>query len=1017
MLLAVGAPGYAFVLILLEVLASFLTFWTTVKILWPNTRFKNQDMKLRTFLLVLFLFGLSGFTALVYEAVWTRYLKLVFGHAAYGQMLTLLIFLGGMGVGAIYAGKLLSKIKSPLKAYIITELIIAVGAFLYHALYGAITGLIFSSAFVGVPALLIGIIKLILCLLITLPWAFAIGATFPFMASVVLRQRGDQDGWVIPLLYTVNALGGAMGIITASFWMLSEFGTIFTLVISGLMNFAIASACWLLIPETGLLKSANNKSEKKSKSAEGPESYPEAGRQFVCVFLIATFLSSAASFIYEIAWIRLLSLVLGSATHTFDLVVAVFIIGLALGSVFSRYLIRFCSNSGYVLGLVQVLMGIAAATSIFTCDTLFEMANAHHAIFAKTNLGYVFYNLYKIPIAVFLMFPACFFAGMTLPLIITSLVRITHSENYTGYAYGLNTLGSIVGVVVGAMLLLPLLQLKNTILAGAAMDMAIGVFLLFRYANKSSWVPWIAVPVSLTLLITGFVFDFNPGVVSSGAFRHKVNLENEKTNDVTIRDGKTATISLIKTERSIKIATNGKVDASVSIIREDGKRTLTTDDETMAMLAYIPMQTRKGPYDVAVVGMGSGMTVHHLLSDPLVKSVDIIEIEEAVIDLAQGFAPHNSRTYSDKRVNFIVEDARTYFSRIDKKYDLIISEPSNLWVSGVADLFTKEFYVHIKNRLKTDGILAQWLHIYDFDDQLFLSILHALYLNFKYADLYELLSKGDIVILSSDSDPILEASERVKQLTDVQNEWVRYNWNYNRFSGNLYHSGIDLFIPLFSKIEPNSDFKPTVDLNGERAFFTKTRVNLLQMISIGPPFYHEIFDLRSYDNIEEQVNLIRKDYAESETRQRSAMNLVESTADGLSWAQRKKRVTPILLQFMEPDLWANLELVEKYRQLLEHPSAAEINKVNFEFIEAFALKDNNKLNAALERMLTFKPTDFSMRDVRMAAFYLYRTNQPKRFKKLMNVVVAGIGDPYPTSEKMLLNALLEQCEANADKPN
>ena len=120
---------------------------------------------------------------------------------------------------------------------------------------------------------------------------------------------------------------------------------------------------------------------------------------------------------------------------------------------------------------------------------------------------------------------------------------------------------------------------------------------------------------------------------------------------------------------------------------------------------------------------------------------------------------------------------------------------------------------------------------------------------------------------------------------------------------------------------------------------------------------------------------------------------------------------------MEPDLWENLDLVKKYRRLLEIPSAAEINKANFEFIEAFALNDNNKLDAALERMMTFKPTDFTMCDVRMAAFYLYRTQQPKRFKRLMDEVVEGIGDRYPASEKLLLNALLEKCEENAVKLN
>lgn len=964
-------------------------------------------MKHRTFLVALCLFALSGATSLIYEAVWARYLKLIFGHAAYGQTLTLFIFLGGIGVGAICAGRRLSKIRSLLTAYIITELTIAAGAFLYHPLYLVVSKTVFSSVFVGSSALLLAIIKLVLCLLMTLPWAFAIGATFPFMASAILRRRGDKDGWTIPLLYAVNALGGAIGILAASFWLLSQFGTVTTLQIAGLLNVVIAFGCWRISRGIDLPKSSVLDTGNQLSSVADSKLNSHAGGRFVGFFLSATFFSSAASFIYEIGWIRLLGLVLGSSTHTFDLVVAVFIGGLAFGGLFSRYLIRSITDSGYLLGAVQVLMGLAAAASVFTCTSLFRVMNASHSILAKTDLAYAFYNFYKMPVAVLLMFPACFCAGMTLPLVIASLVRGTGSENYTGYAYGLNTLGSIVGVSLGAMFFLPVLQLKNTILVGAGIDIFIGIVLLFRFANKA--VPWAAIGVSLPLLIAGLVFDFSPHVISSGVYRKEIDFEKLKIADVTVRDGKTSTIALIDLPNSIQIATNGKMEASVSKLGEAQQRKSTLDDATMAALAYIPMQTRQKPYDVALIGLGAGMTAHHMLTDPLVKSVDIIEIEETVIDLARSFAPYNSRVYSDNRVRFIVEDARTYFARTAKIYDLIISEPSNPWVSGVADLFTLEFYAHVKKRLNKDGVLAQWLHVYEFNNELFLSVLQALHKSFKYADIFETLGKGDVVILSSARDPGLGASERVWQLKTVQDEWNRYGWAPKQFGRDSYQAGIDLFVPFFSMIEANSDFKPVVDLRGERAFYTKNDVSLLATLSIGPPFYHQILDQRSMSIMDKRTERTRRQYTMDGSLYQLATKLVSPANNGLSWKERRKRLTPILMLFMKPELWSDLKLVEDYRRLLENSAAPELNKVNLEFIEAYALNDNEKLAVALDKMLTFKPTDFTIRDLRIAAFYLYRTRQVKKFEKLMDEVVGAIGSRFPLGEKLLLEALLEKC--------
>jgi len=339
-------------------------------------------MKPRILLLLLILFAGSGFTALIYESIWVRYLKLVFGHTAYGQTLTLVLFLGGIGAGALWAGRLLPRIKSSFKAYIIAELVIAFGAYSFHPSYQLVSSIVFSSTVAGnLSPFLLLVVKLVLCSLITLPWAMAMGATFPFMASAVLRTRGDKDGWSLPLLYSANAAGGAAGILLAAFWMLSYFGYPVVLMIAGTINVLIALGCWKLSSSMG---TEGGFTEGKLEAAAVKDSKIQLGTftssGYVRLLIGVTFLSSMASFIYEIGWLRLLALLLGASTHTFEIAIAVFIVGLAAGSLFSKWLISSFQQHAYVLGVIQILMGASALASLFYYKELFTLVNTHHTI-------------------------------------------------------------------------------------------------------------------------------------------------------------------------------------------------------------------------------------------------------------------------------------------------------------------------------------------------------------------------------------------------------------------------------------------------------------------------------------------------------------------------------------------------------------------------------------------------------------------------------------------------------------
>jgi hypothetical protein len=172
-----------------------------------------------------------------------------------------------------------------------------------------------------------------------------------------------------------------------------------------------------------------------------------------------------------------------------------------------------------------------------------------------------------------------------------------------------------------------------------------------------------------------------------------------------------------------------------------------SDESTMIMLGIMPLIAHPDPKEIALIGWGSGLSTHTVLGSPIPQSVETIEIEKIMHEAASLFGQRVERAYTDPRSHLRIDDARTFFSVGGRQYDAIISEPSNPWVSGVANLFTVEFYRFLKRHLNEDGVLVQWLHFYELDDTLVATMLAALLSEFPNAELY-MISNGDLLILA-----------------------------------------------------------------------------------------------------------------------------------------------------------------------------------------------------------------------------------------------------------------------------
>ena len=770
--------------------------------------------------LVYFLFALSGFAGLIYEGSWARYLKLFLGHSSYGQVLTLCIYMGGLAIGSFVAGKLVEKVKRPLLGYAVVEFAIGIGGVIYHPLYNILTGFFFDSDWVaGLGFTGAEIAKVVLATGSTLPIAIAVGMTFPFIAAGLMRKSGAEVS--LPMLYFTNSLGSAIGILFTSYALIPVFGNHVTLCVAASINFLLSMVFGFI----GVMTPANRDEDDIDESEESLNEDYVAEHKLAMPpkstwFWIAG-ITGLTSFIYEIVWIRLLSLLMGSSSHSFDQMLSAFILGLAIGSAVSGKLLK--KDSLVVLSLAQIFMAFFALCTLYFHQPFWGMMNEANQIFNPTNDGYVCWSLFKYALSVLWMVPTSFFAGMTLPLITIILTRAFKSEAPIGKVYGWNTVGSILGSAGGGLLLLPVLQLKGALVLAAVLDFAIGFALLVIYRKRFRYSVAFYVICAFMILPSLFV-NFDPHLITSGAFRAYKNLHPDEK--IIVRDGKTATISFHESEVHYYIKTNGKADASMSKNRE---HPIEGDELTQAATAFMPMAVKNEPYDAAMVGFGSGMGAHYLLSDPLLKDFDCIEIEQEMMDLAKGFYPWNSRGYDDPRIHIYIDDAQTFFLTNRRKYDLIISVPSNPWVSGVASLFSHEFYTKMRRYIKPGGLWVQWIQTYEFNDQLFLNILKALDVAFPHVSLYKAPEEPDIIIIASDEPVYQKSISRFSTDSTLVKEFKRIHRDPEFFGEQNFLFTSKMVQSLLEGVAPNSIFTPMVDNKAEEARFVHSEARIVQV--------------------------------------------------------------------------------------------------------------------------------------------------------------------------------------------
>ncbi len=803
--------------------------------------------------LLAFIFVLSGAAGLIYESIWSRYLGLLVGHSAYAQVIVLVIFLGGMSAGAALASRFSSRVRQPLLWYAAIEGIVGLVGLVFHDIFTLTSAFAYDSLF---PALAGGttllIVKWLLAALLILPQSILLGTTFPLMTAGVLRRLGDSaaqakgSGQVLGLLYFANSFGAAMGVLIAGFWLIKLAGLPGTLLVAAVLNIVVALSTFLVVrtqraeaPATPAFNESGADApaalaEAAPFDADTPSTVDAGLRGRLWRLLLgASFFTAIASFIYEIAWIRMLSLVLGSATHAFELMLSAFILGLALGALFVRQAADEHPDTVKLLGVVQIAMGVLAIATLGIYLGAFDWMASLLDTVQRNRGGYAVFNIARYGFALSVMLPATFCAGMTLPLITRSLLAVGAGERAIGAVYAWNTLGSIVGVALASLVLMPLLGLRGLLILGGTIDLVVGVWLLWWRAQDA---PVLRRTASLATIagvavVLGAVLSpgFDPVVLTSGVFRYGLVPAPGSRTIAYYQDGRTATVSVqFGDDSGFTISTNGKPDASLTRTWFDepdadaSKRpALRGDDATQVLLPLVTLAHAPNAKRAAVIGHGSGMSSHFLLGSESFRSVTTIDIEPEMIAASRLLLPANQRVFEDPRSIFVIDDAKSYFASSGQQFDLILSEPSNPWVSGVSGLFTDEFYQRVATYLAPGGIFGQWLHLYEIEDELVLSIIAALDRHFASWEIF-LTNDVDVLVVASNDPQLPRPDWTVFERPDIARDLSRFR----RLTPEMLEATRLItsreMAPLMAiKPEPNSDFYPRLDLGAEQARFLR----------------------------------------------------------------------------------------------------------------------------------------------------------------------------------------------------
>ncbi|HSG80604.1 MAG TPA: fused MFS/spermidine synthase [Gemmatimonadota bacterium] len=738
---------------------------------------KDTRRLTQLFPVIAVLFFVSGSTALVYEVVWLRSLLLVFGSTTFAASTVLTSFMAGLAAGSWGIGRWIDGRGRPLLVYGVLEIGIGLYALASPHLFQAVEPL-YRVLWVGLdpPPLLFALARFALCFLVLFLPTALMGGTLPALSRFA---AGLPQGMVgsVGRLYGLNTLGAFGGTLLAGFLLLPGFGLTTTLGLTAGVNIVVG------LLSVGIAVAAAKGGEESAQNAgvavsdDGWKAPVVASRLRRRLIVICFALTGCAALVLEVAWTRVLTLVIGPSVYAFSLMLAGFLGGLGLGAlIFSWVMDRFRWRGS------EPFVALSMTAGLFAFVTLLAFARLpllYASLFQRWDAIADPRALFSVGALVSgcVILPATLAMGGLFPAALEAFgIERGAAGRDVGALYAANGGGAIIGAFAGGFLFIPTLGLQGTVLAAAWLYLLVagGMAWATRAAPRAKWL------APAVLLMGPLLFASAPSwdraLMSSGVYHYLVGEDGTvsieeyerslETYDILFYEEGLISTILVAREvgvyehlgdsgrvPSVLLVTGGKVDASS-----------VHDMPTQILSAHLPLLLHPAPKRVAVIGLASGTTAGSALRHDL-ESLDVVEIEPAVVTASHQFDFVNGRPLEDPRTRVTVADGRTFLLLEDRRFDVIVSEPSNPWMSGVSNLFTREFFELARERLAQDGIFGQWVQMYGMSPQNLRVLLRTFQSVFPQSFVFNTIPYTDLLLIGS-ADGLVIDPEALQQRID-----------------------------------------------------------------------------------------------------------------------------------------------------------------------------------------------------------------------------------------------------------
>jgi len=746
-------------------------------------------------------------------------LGLVFGATTLAVSTVLAAFMGGLALGSAFAGRFASRVKRPLSAYGWLEIGIAIYAIFVPLLFRWVDHvylLIWQEFHPGF--FVFSIWRFVLsCLLLLLPTTL-MGATLPVLSSALLNSLGHDSRSVIKL-YACNLAGAILGTVVAGFVLLPVVGVRSTIFIAAAINTVIGLTAVV----------ADRRTSRTEIQAAGENSVESSGAVTGKTFwLMCALASGFVTISTQVAWTRILTMIIGSSTYAFSIVVALFLIGLALGA----WIIGRKDQSAHLrttILKVEILTAASLFISLFIVN-LMPWLLIELGLALKISSWAALLMLQILSAGLLILVPALLM-GMVMPLVLFWASSRDGAVSLVGRTYAVNTIGAIAGAFISGFVLIPKTSTKFTLIVAAATCLIVVGFAYQPAASVRDAALRKSLSVGLTFVLIVLLMVAAPPTnvadLSVGAYdtlirvlaRSNVAKADESPEDngsdahrlIMYEEGPTSTVSVRKDGETFSMAINGRTNASDSV----------NDMPTQVMLGQLPMLLAPRLNNGLIIGFATGVTVGAMLQSPI-ASVTCVELESATIKGSHFFEHVNHQPLNDPRTKLIIDDARTYLRVTTTRYDVIVSEPSHPWVPGVANLFTREFFEMGRQRLSDQGVFVQWLQIYQLSTDSLRSVLATYHSVFPHVMVFRVGggAKGKDLILVGSNNP-LSLNLLSQRLADrrIASELSRVNLNTEADVRSWYICDESRLGPAVSGAEINTDDNMHIETTVPREAF------------------------------------------------------------------------------------------------------------------------------------------------------------------------------------------------------